>query len=306
MSDVRITQRLMTERSLSAMQAGLGRLAKTQEQLTTGRVINRPSDSPTGTNTAMRLREQVTNEAQFSRNIQDGLAWLGRTDSTMSGMITAVQRVRDLTLQGLSTGSIGPQARQALATEVAQIREGLVAQANTTHLGRPLFGGTTGAPAAYQPDPTVVPQTEPPTYTFVGEPGTEVSRTIAAGVDPVRVNVTGTEAFGDLFKIVGDIVTNLQGAPGSAGLETSLKELDGALNGMVTTLADVGSRYARLESAMQTSKDIELHLQASLSAVENVDMARAMVDLQMQEVAYQAALGATARVLQPSLIDFLR
>jgi flagellar hook-associated protein 3 FlgL len=75
---------------------------------------------------------------------------------------------------------------------------------------------------------------------------------------------------------------------------------------MLGALADVGTRYGRVEGAQTTLTDANLNNTAALSEVENVDIAKAIVDLQMAEVAHQAALGATARVLQPSLLDFLR
>ena len=295
----RITQRLMTESSLASMQAGLGRLARTQEQLTTGRVINRPSDSPSGTNSAMQLREQITQNAQYSRNAGDGIARLGTADTVLTSMMDSVRRVRDLTLQGASTGSMGLQAREALAMEVGQIRDGLLSQANTTHLGMPLFGGTTTGKAAYVKDGAGV-------VTYAGDPNA-VNRRIGAD-DNVRVDITGPEIFGpagnDLFDVIADIATKLSVDPGT--LDVELDRLDAALSRMTTSLADVGSRFNRLEAGLRINRDAELSLQDSLSQVENVDMARAMVDLQMNEVAYQAALGATARVLQPSLLDFLR
>jgi flagellar hook-associated protein 3 FlgL len=295
----RITQRLMTENSLASMQAGLGRVARTQEQLTTGRVINRPSDSPSGTNTAMQLRHQITQNAQFSRNAGDGLARLGNADTVLTSMMDSVGRVRDLTLQGASTGSMGLQAREALAMEVQQIRDGLLSQANSTHLGMPLFGGTTTGKVAYVKDGAGV-------VAYAGDTNA-VNRRIGAD-DNVRVDITGPEIFGpagdDLFDVLADIADKLTSAPGS--LDSELGRLDAATSRMTTSLADVGSRFNRLEAGLRINRDAELSLQDSLSQVENVDMARAMVDLQMNEVAYQAALGATARVLQPSLLDFLR
>jgi flagellar hook-associated protein 3 FlgL len=295
----RITQRLMTEHSLASMQAGLGRVARTQEQLTTGRVINRPSDSPSGTNSAMQMREQITQNAQYSRNAGDGIARLGSTDTVLTSMMDSVRRVRDLTLQGMSTGSMGLQAREALAMEVTQVREGLLSQANTTHLGMPLFGGTTTGRTAYDkaPDGTV---------TYAGD-GNPVRRRIGAD-DNVRVDINGPEIFGpdgdDLFAIVASIADKLVSSPETLGAD--LDRLDTAMSRLTTSLADVGSRFNRLEAGLRINKDAELSLQDSLSQIENVDMARAMVDLQMNEVAYQASLGATARVLQPSLLDFLR
>lgn len=295
----RITQRLMTEQSLASMQTALGRVAKTQEQLTTGRVINRPSDSPTGTNSAMRLREQVAQQGQFKRNAEDGLARLSRIDDTLTSSLDQVRRVRDLTLQGSSTGSMGLQAREALAAEVAQIREALVAQANTQHLGRPLFGGATSRPTAYVKDGSGI-------VTYQGD-DTPVHRRVGSE-DKVRVDLNGPEVFGagadDLFVLLDEIAANLVGD--TDALAANLESLDGAMQRITTAVVEVGARVGRLESTVRSTTDAELDLQTALSQVENVDMARAMVDLQMNEVAYQASLGATARVMQPSLLDFLR
>jgi flagellar hook-associated protein 3 FlgL len=300
MGTPRITQRLMVERSLSAMQTGMARLARSQEQLSSGRLINRPSDSPTGTNDAMRLRAQLAADAQYSRNASDGLSFLGRTDNTLTTMVDQVRRARDLVVQGASTGSNGPDARAALAAELKQIKESLVSLANTEHMGRPLFGGTVQG-TAYQA------ATAPATGTvFVGndEP---VIRTIGDGMD-IAVNVTGQRAFSagadDLFKVIDDTITAMTATPDQLG--GSLSRIDAISQQMLSALADVGTRYGRVEGALTTLTNANLDNTSALSEVENVDIARAIVDLQMQEVAHQAALGATARVLQPSLMDFLR
>lgn len=290
----RITQQLMVDRSLFSLQTGLRRLAQSQEHISTGRLINRPSDSPTGTNDAMRLRAQLSADAQHATNAQSGLDYLARTDSTLTSMVDNVQRARDLIVQGGSTGSAGPDARAALAAELTQIREALLDLANTEHLGRPLFGGTdTGD--TYLADGT-----------FAGD-ANEVSRTIGEG-QVVNVNVTGPAAFGpdgnNVFDVLATAITNMTSNPDALG--ASLSAIDVVQDRMLAAQADVGARVNRIEDAVTRLADAELDHTAALSEIENVDIAKAVVDLQMQEVAYQAALGATARVLQPSLMDFLR
>lgn len=295
MSAPRITQRLMVQRSLSSLQLGLGRLANTQEKLSTGRLINRPSDSPTGTNQAMRLRQQLAADTQHARNAQDGLSWMGAADSTLQSMLDSTRRARDLVLQASSTGSSGPDARNAIAAELTQIREALLDQANTQHMGRPLFGGTTGSEVAY--DDSGV---------YQGDLN-DVNRTIGDGVT-VKVNTNGPDAFGEngdnLFDVLGTAIDQVKNDP--ASLSGTLDSLDDVMGSMRTALADVGTRYGRVESAMTRLDGTTLDNQKALSDVENVDIAKTIVDLQMQEVAYQSALGATARVIQPSLLDFLR
>lgn len=300
MSTPRITQRLMVERSLGSLQTGLGRLARSQEQLSTGRVINRPSDSPTGTNDAMRLRTQIAADTQHARNASDGLSYLGRTDEALSKMVDALRRARDLVVQGASTGSAGVQAREAIATELEQIRESVLSLANTQHMGRALFGGTSGSPQAYVKDATTK------VVTFVGDQHT-VERVVGDDLR-VTVNTPGPAALGapgaDVFAVLQTAIDDLRTTPDQLG--PSLEAIDGVQSRMLSALADVGTRYGRVEDALSTLGSLEITNKTALSEVENVDIAKAIVDLQMQEVAYQSALGATARVLQPSLLDFLR
>lgn len=298
MSSVRVTQSMLSERSLLGVQTGLSRLAATQEHLTTGRVLNRPSDSPTDSTIAMRLREQMADQKQYARNAQDGLAWLGTIDTTLSSVTTEVRRARDLALQGANTGSMSPTSREALATEIDQIRDGLIADGNATYLGRPLFGGVTATAQAFDPD----------TGEFLNTtPGT-VTRSIADGVE-IRVDVTGTDVFGANGDSLFDHLTALSTAlrtGDEAGVGTSIEKLAGRLETISNVQADVGTRYLRVEGAVDAGASALLTLTTELSTIENADLPSTIVDLQLQEVAYQAALAATSRVMQPSLVDFLR
>ena len=121
---MRITQRAVTLTSLQGLNRNLDAVGKLQQQLTSGRLINAPSDSPTGTNRAMQTRTELASVSQEARNISDGGAWLEQSDSTIQNMLDAARKVRDLTVQGLSTGSSSDASQKALATEVGQRLKG--------------------------------------------------------------------------------------------------------------------------------------------------------------------------------------
>ncbi len=292
----RITQNMMVARSNLSLQTALGRLSRTQEQLTTGRVLNRPSDSPADTTSAMRLRSKLADQDQYSRNISNGLGWLSSIDTALQTSLSTVNRASDLTIQALNGANQSPAAREAIATEVDQLRESLISTANTTYLGRPVFGGITAGQVAYDP-----------TGAYVGTPGS-LDRTIAPGVK-VPVNVDGTAAFGpagaDLFQDLADLSNALR-LGDMTTVQAKLGDLQTAHTRVTTTLADVGVRYSRLEKADQTIMDSKLQMSSALSDLENVDIAEATMNLRMQELAYQTALASTARLVQPSLSDFLR
>lgn len=297
MSVTRVTQTMMSQRSLQGMQLSLSNLARTQEQLSSGRILNRPSDSPTDTTAAMRLRSSLADARQHVRSAEDGKGWLNQADTTLQSMLNETRRARELVLQGANGGVMSASAREALAIEVDQLRESLISQANTTYLERPVFGGVTGGDVAYDPDGN-----------YVGTTAGQVTRTVADGVT-IRVDLDAAAVFGphgaNLFDDLAAAADALRtGDP--AGISASLDKLHLGMERLTNGLAEVGGRTQRLEAALQRAKDGELSLTSSLTEIENVDLPKAMVELQLQEVAYQAALGATARVLQPSLLDFLR
>jgi flagellin-like hook-associated protein FlgL len=293
---VRITQRAVTLTSLQGLNRNLDAVGRLQQQLTSGRLINAPSDSPTGTNRAMQTRTEIASVAQEARNITDGGNWLDQTDSTLQNMLDVTRKVRDLTVQGLNSGASSDASQKALATEVASLREGLLTLANTNIQGRPLFGGVTPGQKAYDA-----------TGAYVGLAGPPVTRRVSE-TEVLRVDLTGPEAFGtpgnDLFAVVDRIATDLLADP--AALETHLADLDVVMQGMYTAVADVGARAKRIDGLAQINADRALTLESQLAETENVDLPNTIMKLQMQQVGYEAALQATAKAISPTLMDYLR
>jgi flagellar hook-associated protein 3 FlgL len=293
---MRITQRAVALTSLQGLNRNLDAVGKLQQQLTSGRLINAPSDSPTGTNKAMQTRAEQAAVAQHGRSINDAKGWLEQGDSTLREMLDTTRRVRDLTVQGLNTGAVSDASQKALATEVASLRDGLVSLANTAIQGRPLFGGVTPDAKAYNNDGT-----------WAGLPGPAVTRRLSES-ETVRVDLTGPEAFGadgsNLFDIVGRIATNLTTDP--VALATDLADLDTAIKRMSTSVADVGSRASRVDRAERLNFDRSLNLKVQLGETENIDLPNTIMQLEMQKVGYEAALAATAKAISPTLLDYLR
>ena len=292
---IRVTQNMVTGRSLTSLQAGLDRLAQTQEKLSTGKNLNRPSDSPTDATTSMKIRVQLAETQQHVRNAQNGLGWLDVTDSTLSGMADNLRRVSELALQG-ANASITGSTSTALATEVAQIREGLLAQANTTYLDRPIFGGVTAGTQAFDASGAYVGADAP------------VQRSVADGVK-VRIDVSGTTVVGPNGDNLFDDLAALESAlrlGDKAGIQAGIAAVTERQRAVSDAQAAVGASYNRADAAERKGQDALVTLRSALSEVEDTDLPKAMVDLQMHEVAYQAALTSTARVMQPSLVDFLR
>jgi len=296
MSAGRVTERSIHTRVLNNLQRNLQQGAKIQEQLSSGKQINRPSDSPTGTITSMELRGDKRLAQQYSRNADDGVGWLGTLDNTLDSTSSLVNRARDLAVQGLSSGTNDAAAKEALAAEIDQIKASMIGYSNTQYLGRPIFGGTTMGEVAYDTNGA-----------FVGDTG-QTTRTVGPN-SKVRVDASGPEAFGtgdtQIFAVLQGIADGIRSGDDKA-LGASLEKLDAASDTMKTTHSNVGARYNRIEQMKTSAQDRLLSVTSQLSDVEDIDLPKAIMDMQLQDTAYQAALAAAAKVIQPSLIDYLR
>ena len=191
---MRITQRAVALTSLQGLNRNLDAVGKLQQQLTSGRLINAPSDSPTGTNRAMQTRADQAAIAQQERNISDAKSWLEQTDSTPAG--DARHRP-----PGARPHRPGPQHRlehrrspQALATEVKSLRDGLLSLANRTIQGPPAVRRRHPGRQGVRRD----------RHVRRARPGRRSTRRVS-DTEVVRVDITGPEAFGagggDLFAI---------------------------------------------------------------------------------------------------------
>lgn len=296
----RITTGMLQRSMLADLHRATDRLSRTQDKLSSGRELTRPSDDPAGAARALALREQLAGSRQHQRNVADAMHWTDATEAALTSMTDVVHRARELVVQGASD-SASPAAREAIAQEIGQLAESLKEQANLRYAGRHLFSGTATQTAPYGSGDAFAGNTE------------GIAREIGPGVS-VMVNTSagdvlgGGQAAGDdlLLDTLRDIRDHLLSGDGAALRGTDLERLDAGTNRLLSLRAANGALANRLESAAGRLAAIEETGTRSLSEIEDADMARTLIDLNTQTAAYQAALKAGANIIQPSLMDFLR
>jgi len=290
----RVTSSMTAAAAQRHLQLGAARLAEVQERASTLDKLSRPSDDPTATGEALRVRNLQASTAQYQRNVDDGSSWLDTVDSTLSSVHGILAKVRDLTVQA-GNGALGPDSRDALARQVEGLRADLLQTANTTFAGRNVFAGTSDAPTAFAADGS-----------WSGVPGAAVTRRVGPDTT-VRVDADGAATFGTG---PGSVFTLLDGLAGDIRSGTSaldrLAALDVRMADVRAVQGDVGTRHAQILRSKETLIDTSTSLEAQRSGLEDLDLAAAVLDLKLQETAYQSALAVTAKVLQPTLMDFLR
>ena len=292
----RVTNQMTALQSQQHLQASAARLSHQQDRASSLKAIGVPSDDPAGAAEALRVKGLQSAAAQHGRNVDDGAGWLTTADSALSSADAVLAKVRQLTLQGANEGALSPEARRAIATEIDGLSSDLLATANASYAGRSVFAGTSDAGVAFTPD-----------RSFTGAPGAEVVRRVGPETT-VRVDADGALAFGtgddSVFALLGRISADLRS--GTTNVATHLTALDTRVGALRGVQSDIGARHSQLLRAQDTLMDTSVTLEAQRSGLEDLDLGRAVLDLKLQDNSYQAALAVTAKVLQTSLMDFLR
>lgn len=281
----------------------------TQTQLATGRKINKPSDDPVGITYSLRYRAELSSNEQYQKNVDSAVSWLEFNDTVLNQAGNVMQRLRELTVQA-STGTNPQSALDSINEEVQQLKEQLVDISNSKLNGKYIFNGET-----YDIKP----------YDFPSNPDGSFDTTNAASVvtdkgkvnfivgESVQlpINVDGNEVFGtgteddNLFVIMNTIMKALSDGD-QKELSNQLDNIDSRMDKMLAIRSEIGAKTNRVDLMMGRLDDLGINLTDLQSKVEDADYAELSIQSKIQENIYNASLSAGAKIISPSLVDFLR
>jgi flagellar hook-associated protein 3 FlgL len=270
-----------------------------QQQLATGQKISKPSDDPIGVGYQMRYDTDLARSEEFLLNAQTGTEILKTMDSLFQQASDVLKRARTLALQG-ANGTLDNQQRRTIASEIKQLNEQMVMIGNSTFNGRYLFNGQKTDQAPYTVGGAASATTDPGLFYLNVSPSVKIP-----------VSITGEVVFGNantqdnVFQVLNDLATALEGNDVD-GIQESVDRIDASVDRLNVSWAEVGARMNRFDLMINRIQDDQVSLLEQRSNVADVDFAEAITDLKMKENVLQAALSTGARIMQTSLVDFLR
>lgn len=304
----RVTQGMINNQLLRNLGSNLTRMNNLQNQLSTGRKINAPSDDPVGITFSMRYRTELAANDQYQRNVDSAISSLEYVDTTLGQAGEVMQRIRELAVQG-ATDTNPQTARDAIKNEVKQLYDQLLSIGNSRFNGKYMFNGEK---TDIQPYPTAA-LTDGEDVVKAQDTNTdnaEVLFHVGAGIQ-MPVNITGATFFGEAgtdnnaFQAISDLYYSLDEG-NTAGVSDALGKLEERIDAMLQTRSEVGARMNRIELIQDRLVDIDTNLQTLQSKTEDADIAEVITNLKMGENVYQSSLSVGASLIKPSLVDFLR
>lgn len=324
---MRITNNMMISNMIKNLGNNQGRLSKYQDQLDTGKKISVPSDDPVVAARALKLRTDVAKVEQHQKNIGDAQSWLDSTDEALGKVGDVLQRARELTVQA-ANGTNTAEDTQKIEEEFKQLKAQAIHLSNSTYAGRYIFSG-------FKTDQKLMNDDE--TSTDFGKFYINVDKVAAltseitkekifyeVGVgDSININATGGDLFNSrdtgttntgiavsgekpsMIQMFDDIIARLE-VGDSAGISIQLNTIDTELGNVLSKRADIGARQNRMDlTENRMSSDI-INYTKLMSENEDVDIAETIMNMKNEENVYQASLAGGARIIQQTLVDFLR
>lgn len=308
---MRVTNSMIAQQTLHNITSSLRRLDRYNQQLSTGRRINMPSDDPAGTEVTIRLETAINETEQYLENVADAISWLDATDSALNQISLALHRARELAVYGASD-TLGDDSRMALAEEADQFLQDLIQVGNLKFGYKYLFGGANTLDEPFSPLYGGSDGNTIQSVTYRGTPSTlgldiEISHGINMGI-----SVHGDEAIMPAIEALIHLRDNLRAgntaalATGDGADPTSIDLIDEALDTITRWRAEAGARVNRLEHVKGRMEQVHTNLTRLLSETVDADIAETVMNLKMEENVYRMALASGARIIQPTLLDFLR
>jgi len=267
-------------------------------EMGTGSTINKPSDDPAGAAQMVQIQNASSQVDSYQQSIGSINTQLSTADSTLSSVVTVLQRALSLGVQG-ANGTLSDSDRTAIVDELSGIQGELMSLANATYQGQYLFAGTA------ETQPFVADPNAASGVSYKGNSGTNLV-TIGNGYQ-VQVNVPGSQIFdgpgADVFQAIHDLISALNA---NSEIPNAVTEVTNAYNYVTSQRVFYGNAMNQVQTQQGFLATEKVDLSQQENTVAGADMAAVATQVTSDETAINATLSAISSMPRTSLFDYLK
>lgn len=310
---MRVTNQMMLNNYLNNLNDNMESLNEIETQISTEKRINSLSDDPVGLISVMQCKVKLYKTEQYEKNIDSGLTWLTQTETAASSLNDLVQLAYE-TAVGLSTDTMTTEDKEAAGELIAQLRDEVIDIGNSQSGDKYIFGGYNVKNAPFTVDASGnilyngLDLTDDTNADLISED--EKTITYEIGYETtIDISIAGTKLFGmgddNVYSILDNFYNSLMSDADADTLNGYIDQLLSSQSNVLSIEAKVGGMTNRLELLQNRYEEDSLSYTELQSKIENVDLAEAVMNYEMAETVYSAALKIGSQIIQLSLIDFL-
>jgi flagellar hook-associated protein 3 FlgL len=240
----------------------------------------------------MQLNNVIAENDQYIKNIGQAQDWIDGTETALNDATNILHRTVELATKG-ANGTLTQSQMGMIRDEVVQLRDHLVQLGNSSMGGRYIFSGYQTTSPAFNNNGT-----------YLGDQN-QLAIEISQGIK-MDYSVPGDRALKESIDALDNMVKNLEAGNSAAIGTTNLSEVNKATDNLLTLRSQMGAKVTRLDLAKNRYEDLEVKHTELLSEYEDIDLAETIMELRIAETTYRTALASGARIIQPTLLDFLK
>jgi flagellar hook-associated protein 3 FlgL len=277
--------------------------AKLQNQVATGQKIFQPEDDPSAVGRILTLDTEARQVQQFQTNANRALEVSQATYSGLQDIKTISDRAGEIATLG--AGASSPDAYKAYATEVNQLIEQALQSGNAKLRNDYLFSGTALNTAPLTATRVPAGTGDITAVAYSGDNAqTSVQISQLANLSPGSSAATNTGLASFLNSLVA--LRDALNTGTSTAVSAVQPNLDSSENLLVNALSQQGAVQLRIEVAQSQQSTRSTNLEKLVSDEADADLATSATKLSQTSTAYQAALSSATKILQMSLMDYLK
>ena len=324
---MRITNASMVRSHLYDTQKNLTNMSKINQQISTGKVINTVSDDPHKAIKIMNINNEIKYTEKYNYNIDETVGWMNTTDGALDNVGNILGEIKETILK-VGNGTYSQNEMKSLNEDMNEKIKQLADTLNSTHGGKYLFGGSSvdDAPITVieNPDGTVKlefskdknGQTIPNTDDLKADisSGINIDYNISVGEilnikDGNGNTVNLLDEINNLSTLMNDIANGDEQTAAKAK-ETLLNDTKGKIDTLfdhvVNERTSLGVRVSTAEKIKELNDEDILNIQDVLSKTQDTDVVEKFIELKSAEMIYQASIQVGAKLIQPTILDYIR
>lgn len=311
---MRVTNNMLTNNLIYNLNENLKRMEFLQYQQASQKKFRVPSDDPIGVSKSLKFNTDLSKIDQYYRNAEDAYSWMTETESALADINEVFKRIYDLASQA-ANDTYSDDDLTKIKEEVVELRNHLIQLGNSTYAGRHIFSGFETDKKLLNDDGTYnINLKESEIFEYnVGVSETVKVNTLGGSVFGVVTeentqNYTGNVGEGDKAYFI-DVLDKFETAlenEDNEEIQNTIERSQNCMDRILAVMAEVGAKMNRLELTQNKLEDQKLNTRSLLSYNEDIDLTEVIIELTMAENVYRASLATGARIIQPSLVDFLR
>ncbi len=306
---MKVSTSMFFDKASSMLSNVQGSLAKTQEQLSTGKQIIKPSDVPEKAAVVTRIESELARQTSYQNSLKTVDIRLKSEETALSNSSDVMYRMKELAMQA-ANDTLSTADRQSVSLEMSQLRDQLLSLANSQDSnGNYLFAGSRVTKMPFSPD----------AKGMVNYQGDQNRMVIGVGDNRrMNLNMAGTDAFTNVvrdngtggrvgigfFQSLNDLVDSVKNSD-KVSLQRGLGEIDQLQQGLSNANAQVGTDMNVIDSQNNVLDEIVLRLKSTLSDVQDLDYTEAITKMNKDQLALEAAQNTFAKISKLSLFNFI-